>query len=127
MTIVGGQFNRSTDTFGKMELYIYAKLLAGEHSQEARTSQRSAGKNENALWNERMTFSVPAANLGQQARLYLEVKDSDVTYDDVVASGYVNLLNTGVLTPGAVQTFNVNVFYDRIPVGVLNIQTAYIQ
>lgn len=45
VTIANGQFNRNTDTFGKMELFVYTKLLAGEHTQEAQTTQRNGGKN----------------------------------------------------------------------------------
>ena len=33
VTIIGGNFQRDTDTFGKMELFVYSKILAGEHAQ----------------------------------------------------------------------------------------------
>lgn len=51
VTIGSGQFNRDTDTFGKMELFVYTKLLAGEHTQEAKTTQRKGGRNEGVVWN----------------------------------------------------------------------------
>ena len=74
-----------------------------------------------------MTFNVPVSQLAQQARLYFEVRDSDVTNDDVVASGYANLLNAGILTPGIPQNFNINLYYQQMPAGVLQISTVYLQ
>lgn len=127
VTIIGGHFNRDTDTFGKMELFVYTKLLAGEYAQEAKTTQRKGGRNETVVWNERMTFNVPVAQLANQARLYFEVRDEDVTNFDVVASGFANLLNGGFFTPGVPQNFNVNLYYDKKPAGVLQISTSYVQ
>ena len=74
-----------------------------------------------------MTFTIPVAQLAHQARLYFEVRDSDVTNDDVVASGYANLLNGGFFTPGLAQTYDINLFYDNKPAGVLQISTVYTQ
>ena len=73
-----------------------------------------------------MTFTVPT-QLGQQARLYFEVRDSDLTNDDVVASGFANLLGGGFLTPGIPQTYNINLFYNGNPAGILQIVTQYAQ
>ena len=74
-----------------------------------------------------MTFTVPAGQFGNQARLYFEVRDSDLTNDDVVASGFANLLNGGFLTPGVPQSYSINLYYDRRPAGILQIQTLYQQ
>lgn len=108
-----------------MELFVYIKLLAGEHTQEAKTSERKGGRNETVVWNEKITFTIPQKIISQDSRLYFEIRDSDLTNDDVVASGFANLVGGGFLEVNTQQSYSINVYFDKKPAGVLDIKTLY--
>jgi hypothetical protein len=58
------------------------------------------------------------------ARLYVEVKDEDVTTDDIVGVGWVNLQNCMVFNGGR-NSYEVRLHYKNEDAGILNVETSW--
>jgi hypothetical protein len=121
LNILNAIVQRDTEIIGRMELFVVAKLSVGGRTQEYKTRIIKGRKGELAVWNERFTFQIPRN--APDARLYLEVKDEDVTTDDIVGVAWVNLQNCNVFDGGR-NTYEVRLHYQNVDAGVLNIETS---
>lgn len=68
---------------------------------------------------------VPDNVVNNDTRLYFEIRDSDLTNDDVVASGFANLVGGGFLDTNLSQSYNIKVYFNKKPAGSLEIKTLY--
>lgn len=123
VNILNAIVQRNTEIIGRMELFVVVKLIAAGRTSEYKTRIVKGRKGELASWNERFSFSIPRNALGD-ARLYLEVKDEDVTTDDVVGVGFVNLQNCNVFTASR-NAYEVRLHYQNEEGGILNIETQW--
>lgn len=123
LNIVNATVQRNTEIIGRMELFVVAKLVAAGRTTEYKTKIVKGRKGELAYWGERFSFTIPR-NATADARLYLEVKDEDVTTDDIVGVANVNLQNCMVFNGGR-NSYEVRLFYNNEDAGVLNIETQW--
>jgi hypothetical protein len=99
LNILNAIVQRDTEIIGRMELFVVAKLSVGGRTQEYKTRIIKGRKGE------------------------LEVKDEDVTTDDIVGVAWVNLQNCNVFDGGR-NTYEVRLHYQNVDAGVLNIETS---
>lgn len=123
VNILNAVVSRDTEVVGRMELFVTVKLTAGGRTQEAKTKIIKGRKNELTTWNERLNFVVPRNALAD-ARMLLEVKDEDVTTDDIVGVGWINLQNCMVFN-GARNLYEIRLHFKNQDAGILNIETSF--
>jgi len=123
INVVSAIVQRNTEIIGRMDLFVVAKLTAAGRTSESKTRIVKGNKGELVAWGERLTFNIPRNALAD-ARLYLEVKDEDVTTDDLVGVAYVNLQNCLVFNGGR-NAYEVRLHYNNEDAGILNLETQW--
>jgi hypothetical protein len=123
VNVLNAIVQRNTEIIGRMELFVVLKLVAAGRTSEYKTRIVKGRKGELATWNERFSFTIPRNALAD-ARLFLEVKDEDVTTDDIVGVGNINLQNCMVFN-SARNAYEVRLHYKNEDAGILNVETQW--
>jgi len=123
INVVSAIVQRDTEIVGRMDLFVVARLTAGGRTNESKTTIIKGGKGQLVTWNQKFSFSIPRNALAD-ARLYLEVKDEDVTTDDIVGVANFNLQNCLVFNGGR-NAYEVRLHYKNEDAGVLNLETQW--
>ena len=110
LNIGSGFLQKSSDTFGSMENYVYFKLTADGRTQEYRTKIVQGKKQTPIVWNETVNISVPRSSWSS-AVLEVFIKDEDVTSDDICGIGKINLEHCGFFQQqGATIPYHIRLY-----------------
>lgn len=97
----------------------YAKVTIGEVTHRT-TVKNSAGKT--PIWNEKFIFEIDHIN----ARLLIEVKDKDLTVNDLVGLWEKEMREEGMFAmEGEYVGRALPIYYDKKEAGTVNVVTKF--